>query len=133
MHQALSCSGCHSKIDPIGWVFTEFGILGDKTAQDPDGDPLDTSGVLFGESFDNAAGLAKIIVDQGTLASCFSSKYLTYSVGRSVDFNQSKEDKCAIEGSIQAATAVDGSIGVRDLLKALATGKISTYSGTIIE
>ncbi len=126
------CSSCHERIDPIGWVFTQFGVDGKEIFQDPDGDQLDTSGTLFGKDFEDARGLAQVMIDEGALESCLSSRFLVHTIGRDVIYEASNEDRCAIDTVIDQ-TQVDGQVGTRDLFKSLLKAEIATTNGTILE
>ncbi len=126
---AQPCAGCHAVIDPVGWVFTEFGVAGERVAQDPDGDPLNTGGVLYGEMFADAYEMAAVIADRGDFETCFATKFLIHSLGRRVD-KHSREDNCAIENVVES---VGGPVGARDFIKAMLQSDISTVSGTIFE
>ncbi|WP_143247572.1 DUF1592 domain-containing protein [Agaribacterium haliotis] len=126
-----ACAGCHAVIDPVGWVFTEFGVAGEKVNSDPDGDALDTAGELYGHHFGNAYEMADVMAGQGDFESCFANKFLIHALGRRVDLHSS-EDNCAIEAALDSAR-VNGSVGARDFLKAVLRSDISTISGTIVE
>jgi cytochrome c553 len=125
-----SCAGCHSTIDPIGWVFTEFGPAGQSVSLDPDGDALTTSGTLFGQNFADASGMVDVLVSQDKFSSCFASKFLTHAIGRPVSYGDDNEDRCAINASVQA-TQVNSSIKARDFIKNLLKSDIATTMGAL--
>lgn len=125
-----ACASCHATIDPIGWVFTEFGPAGEPVNTDPDGDPLDTQGILNGQAFDNAHGMVDVLVDQGHFESCFANKFLIHAIGRKVSYHKSVEDQCAIDQALNA-TRVNGETRARDLIKSLLQSDIATVSGNV--
>lgn len=125
-----ACASCHAAIDPIGWVFTEFGIAGETVDLDPDGDALNTSGTLYNQNFMNAHSMVDVVVEEDKFSSCFANKFLIHSLGRKVNYNSSFEDQCAIDKAIETAT-IDGSVGARDLIKSLLLSDITTLTGTI--
>ena len=125
-----ACKTCHAEIDPIGWVFTEFGLAGQTVNFDPDGDPLSVHGELYGKSFGNASEMISVIAEKDHFAPCFATKFLIHAIGRKVQPTRSTEDQCAIDTAVDIAT-IDGEVGARDLLKAILTSKTSTYTGTI--
>ncbi len=127
-----TCAACHAAIDPIGWVFSEFGIAGQSVNTDPDGDALNTSGNLFGKNFLNAHGMVDILVAENQFASCFASKFLIHSIGRKVSYANSNEDQCAINSAITVAKKND-KLGARDFINALMLSNISTTTGNIEE
>ena len=71
-----ACASCHAVIDPLGWVFTEFGNAGETIMRDPDGDALNTAGNLFGQNFSNAHSMMSVLVEEDQFASCFANKFL---------------------------------------------------------
>lgn len=126
------CGGCHAVIDPLGWVFTEFGIAGENIIFDPDGDALSTAGELFGQTFSDAHEMVDVITQENKFSSCFANKFLIHSIGRKVSYEGSVEDQCAIDDAIRTATK-DGVVGARDLIKSLMRSNIATFSGTVEE
>ncbi|WP_053980706.1 DUF1592 domain-containing protein [Marinagarivorans algicola] len=125
-----ACASCHAVIDPLGWVFTEYGNAGESVNLDPDGDALNTSGSLYNQNFANAHGMVDIVVEEDKFASCFSNKFLIHSLGRKVSYTSSFEDQCAIDQAIKSVT-VDGNVGARDLIKSLLRSNIATLTGTV--
>lgn len=127
-----ACASCHAVIDPMGWVFTAFGVAGESVNLDPDGDALDTSGTLYNQRFADAHSMVDILVEENTFTSCFANKFLIHSIGRKVSYSGSLEDQCAIDSAISQAT-ISGEVRARDLIKALLTNPIATVSGTVEE
>lgn len=127
-----ACKGCHASIDPVGWVFTEFGSAGQSVNLDPDGDPLDTSGILFGQEFANAFEMVDVLVAEDKFNSCFANKFLIHSIGRKVNYRASLEDQCEIDEAINLAKT-NGTVRARDLIKTLLRSDITTVSGTVEE
>ncbi len=130
--QQNPCGGCHAVIDPLGWVFTAFGIAGETVMLDPDGDPLSTAGELFGQSFSDAHEMIDVITQEDKFSSCFANKFLIHAIGRKVSYEGSVEDQCAIDDAIRTATK-GGVVGARDLIKSLMRSNIATFSGTVEE
>ncbi len=128
-----ACSSCHNRIDPIGWVFTEFDVTGAATQFDPDGEMVNTSGSLAGKNFAAAPGLAQILTENDAFASCIASRFLIHSIGRDVLYNASTEDKCAIDGALEEVKGNTANLGAKDLFKTLLSAEISTNNGTILD
>ncbi|MEM9101084.1 MAG: DUF1592 domain-containing protein [Pseudomonadota bacterium] len=123
-----SCSTCHAKLDAMGWAFTGFDVAGRSSDVDPDGDPVNPQGSLDGESFTGAAQMMDVLLRKDQFNRCFSEKFLIYTLGRSVNYNSEREDRCAINAAI-SKTQESGAVTVKDLVKTLLTEKISLYKG----
>lgn len=78
-----NCSGCHAKIDPLGFALENFDAIGAWRTEE-NGDPVDNGGELpTGESFVGFQELRDVIVarkDQFTRN--FVKQLLTYALGR---------------------------------------------------
>ena len=79
-----ACSGCHARMDPIGFALESFDAAGQWRTQD-NGAVIDTSGTLEGKSFDGALALEQIIKSSPSLPSCLASTVYSYALGRSTD------------------------------------------------
>ena len=81
-----SCSGCHDRIDPLGFALENFDPIGRWRDQDEAGLPLDTSAqVKGGEPFTGFEGLRAYLQSQhAQFARQFSRKLLGYALGRQV-------------------------------------------------
>ena len=77
------CSGCHSKMDPIGFALENFDAVGRYRTQD-NGSPIDATGTVDGQSIDGAMQLEQVIKADPALPACLAQTVYTYAVGRSV-------------------------------------------------
>jgi hypothetical protein len=82
-----ACSGCHARMDPIGFAMENFDAVGKWRDRDA-GVTIDSSGVFpDGSKFDGVAGLKKALLRHpnefvGTVA----EKLLMYAIGRNVQY-----------------------------------------------
>jgi hypothetical protein len=82
-----SCSGCHSKMDPIGFALENYDAVGAWRTQDA-GSPIDARGQLPGSpEFNGPAGLKKLLLAsrRDEFAETVAEKMLTYALGRSLE------------------------------------------------
>ncbi len=81
-----SCSGCHDRIDPLGFALENFDPIGRWREKDEAGLPLDVSAqVKGGQPFSGFEGLrAYLKTQQSQFARHFSRKLLGYALGRQV-------------------------------------------------
>ena len=80
------CATCHNMIDPPGVALESFGALGQFRSRYPGGQPVETSASLItGESFADAAGLAKVIARQPTFVPCVARRIAPIALGRMTD------------------------------------------------
>jgi len=82
-----ACSGCHARMDPIGFSLENFDAIGRWRTRDY-GIPIDASGVLpDGVKIDGAAGLKKALLNRPEqFVHTFTEKLLTYALGREVEY-----------------------------------------------
>jgi hypothetical protein len=82
-----ACSGCHARMDPIGFAMENFDAVGKWRERDA-GVTIDSSGVFpDGSKFEGVAGLKKALLRHpdefvGTVA----EKLLMYAIGRNVQY-----------------------------------------------
>ena len=82
-----NCAGCHARIDPIGFAFENFDVLG--RYREKDGDQMiDTVGELpGGKKFNGPDELKAILKGEKELFSRnLTEKLLVYATGRGLDF-----------------------------------------------
>ncbi len=101
-----SCSGCHDRIDPLGFALENFDPIGRWREQDEAGLPLDTSArVKGGAPFTGFEGLRGYLrTQQPQFARHFSRKLLGYALGRQV----LPTDKALLQEMQSAAGGDDG-------------------------
>lgn len=101
-----SCSGCHDRIDPLGFALENFDPIGRWREKDEAGLPLDTSAqVKGGQPFTSYEGLRGYLkTQQPQFARHFSRKLLGYALGRQV----LPTDKALIQEMQAAAAKNDG-------------------------
>ncbi len=98
-----SCSGCHSRMDPIGFALENYDAIGAWRDKD-NGAVIDASGKLpDGSTFSGPAGLSHLLLDQhrDEFISTFTEKLMIYALGRGVE----SYDKPAVRSIIKEAAA----------------------------
>ncbi len=83
-----ACSGCHAKMDPIGFALENFDTVGSYRTQD-NGGPIDATGTVDGQAIDGAAQLESVIKADPALPSCLAQMVYSYALGRSVQTGDS--------------------------------------------
>ena len=100
-----ACSGCHSRMDPLGFALENFDAVGQWRAADAGGAPIDTAGVLpDGAAFDGLPELRDILHGRrDEFVATVTEKLLTYALGRGVEHY----DRPAIRTIVREAAADD--------------------------
>jgi hypothetical protein len=125
-HRAVAaCATCHALIDPPGFALESFDAIGrwrdayNDTEKKP---PVDPSGELSGEAFQNVAELKRLLVEQPErFARCLVEKLLVMALGRELDV----ADRPAIR-QILARAAPDG-YRLRDLVVLCCESELFTW------
>jgi Protein of unknown function (DUF1588)/Protein of unknown function (DUF1585)/Protein of unknown function (DUF1592) len=81
-----TCASCHARMDPLGFGLENFNAIGAWRKSDG-AVAIDASGSLpDGRTFDGADGLKTILkTDRAKFVDCFTTKLLTYALGRGVE------------------------------------------------
>ncbi len=125
------CAGCHSTINPPGFVLEQYDAIGRFRTEELVIDslsgevlatlPIDSSATPRLDGSDTvvstATDLSQQIVDSGKLEGCFAKQYFRATFGR----NEDESDACVI-GQIET-TLVDGG-SVRDALREIAAAPL---------
>ena len=100
-----ACSGCHSRMDPLGFALENFDAVGQWRDADAGGAPIDTAGVLpDGAAFDGLPALRDILHGRrDEFVATVTEKLLTYALGRGVEHY----DRPAIRAIVREAAADD--------------------------
>ena len=100
-----ACSGCHSRMDPLGFALENFDAVGQWRDADAGGAPIDTAGVLpDGAAFDGLPALRDILHGRrDEFVATVAEKLLTYALGRGVE----AYDRPAIRAIVRGAAADD--------------------------
>jgi hypothetical protein len=109
-----TCAGCHKLIDPIGLGLEHFDGAGQYRAQE-NGADIDTSGVLDGRAFADAAGLGQALHDDPQATACLVQRLYAYATGRPA----AKDEKAWMD-YLNQHFAADG-YRLPDLLRRIAT------------
>jgi hypothetical protein len=90
-----ACFSCHRLMDPIGFGLENFDGLGRWRDKDPQGRPIDASGVLpTGEKFDGPVALREaLMAKKADFLRHLTGKVLGYALGRSLQDG----DSCTIQ------------------------------------
>jgi hypothetical protein len=83
------CASCHRRMDPLGFALENFDAIGKWRNVTESGDPVDASGTLpDGTALDGPAALSTVLAaHQQEFVTTFTSKLLTYAVGRGVEYH----------------------------------------------
>ncbi|HEY2980398.1 MAG TPA: DUF1592 domain-containing protein [Anaerolineales bacterium] len=84
-----ACSGCHARMDPLGFALENFDAIGRwRTSSGAGNTPIDSSGVLpDGTKFQGPAELRKILLDRREeMITTATGKLLTYALGRGMEY-----------------------------------------------
>jgi hypothetical protein len=81
-----ACSGCHARMDPLGFALENFDVIGRWRTSD-EGGPIDSSSKLpNGDSLDGPAGLrAAILSHADDFVSGTVERLMTFALGRQLD------------------------------------------------
>jgi len=112
-----SCSGCHIKMDPIGFGFEHYDGIGLWRDQE-NGLPIDDTGQLVNTRnidgpFDGVVDLAKKLAQSEEARQCVATQWFRYGYGRA----EGIEDYCAMQQLQLAFAAKD--FNIKELLVAL--------------
>jgi hypothetical protein len=85
--ESAACMSCHAKIDPPGFALENFDPIGVWRSKDKNGAAIDATGQLAtGESFENIAGLKKLLIARKSdFARMLTERLLTYACGRRIE------------------------------------------------
>lgn len=123
------CAGCHSQMNPIGFVLERYDAIGRYRAEETVIDevsgevlsqlPVDTAVTVdIGgqtESLDSGEELSAAVADSGLAEGCFARQYFRFTYGR----EEGGADGCSLE-EVRSALAGGGSL--REALRAIALG-----------
>lgn len=128
MHRANpACASCHDRIDPIGFAFENFDLLGRYRTEDS-GRPVDASATVLAPedligAVANASELATRIRTSETASTCMATQWLRYAVRR----EPLESDQCHADTSADAFRASSGSF--RQLLLSIVEGELFQLAG----
>lgn len=97
-HRAnTACAGCHARMDPIGFAFENFDVLGKYRTKDGDL-PIDSAGELpSGQKFKGPDELKAILKEKKELFSRnLTERLLIYATGRGLDYY----DRRSVDGIV---------------------------------
>ena len=87
------CSGCHNRIDPVGYAFEHFGAMGEWRDTWEGGQTVDASGTLDGSDFHDATELISFLATSPRAQRCYAKKWMEYALGRPL----SSSERCLLE------------------------------------
>ncbi len=109
-HRQPSCEACHVLLDPLGLGFENFDGVG-LWRDDEDGLPIDASGEVASSDiagpFNGPVEFATKVAQSADAQSCYVSKWLTFSYGRTEDLQL---DQCNRSVMLQAFEGSGGNI-----------------------
>ncbi len=112
-----ACSGCHIKMDPIGFGFEHYDGIG-SWRDDENGLPIDDAGHIVDTrnidgSFEGVVDLGKKLAESEEVRQCVATQWFRYGYGRA----EGADDYCSMQ-KLQQTFAIDG-FNVKKLLVAL--------------
>jgi hypothetical protein len=112
-----ACSGCHIKMDPIGFGFEHYDGIG-LWRDIENGVPIDDTGLLIDTRnidgpFDGVVDLGKKLAESEEVRQCVATQWFRYAYGRV----EGADDSCSMD-MLQKTFAVKG-FDVKELLVAL--------------
>jgi hypothetical protein len=116
-----ACYSCHAKIDPMGFAFENFDVVGrwrDKYKRARD--PIDTSATLSnGKEIADIIEFKKMLLDRKELVTrCLTTKMLTYATGRKLEAT----DRGEVEKILEELNQYDNRL--RDLVNLVVQSQI---------
>jgi hypothetical protein len=84
-----ACSGCHARMDPLGFALENFDAIGRWRGSSGEGEiPVDATGVLpDGTRFEGPAELRKLLLSRREeVVTTVTEKLLTYALGRGLEY-----------------------------------------------
>jgi hypothetical protein len=113
---STACSGCHVKMDPIGFGFGNYNGIGAFVTMDG-GKPVDASGVLTGTDVDGAfvgaVALARILADSDQARDCFVKQWFRYAFSR----GEAGDDESSVAFATEVFRGTD--YNIRELILSL--------------
>lgn len=106
------CAGCHESINAVGFAFEGFDTMGRTRTEEPNGLPLDTSGVFGSLSFGDAGDLVTQLAADPRVQSCATRKWVRYAFG-----GGPMETASCVVSELES----QGAAGFRDLILATVT------------
>ncbi len=106
-----TCSGCHTLMDPIGFGFENYDALGRYRTSYPNGEAVDSSGEIVGESdvegtFQNAIELSAKLGESQKVRACLGTQWFRFAYGREA----TDADACTVERFAMALGKGDGDL-----------------------
>lgn len=118
-----ACSGCHSFIDPPGYLFEHYDSIG-RYREEAEGYPINAAGDLDGVPMADARDLAAVLRDDERVGDCMARQLYRHANGRLETFGERRALR-----DLQSSFAASG-YRFRDLMLALALSegfrKVST-------
>ena len=109
----VECSGCHSKIDPLGFALENYGPTGEWRDRYENGRDVDATGALFGrhEFADIIEFKDAILAEKEHFARAFAAHLLSFALGRAME----AADGPAIERIARDSAGAD--YRIQDMIK----------------
>ena len=118
--QDSQCSGCHKKIDPLGFALENYDLLGRWRDRYRTGLNVDASGVLFGKHrFKDVVGFKDaVLAEKDLFAKAFTKHLLSYGLGRELTVSE----RFAVDEIVKASER--NNYKLRDLIKQTAVHSV---------
>ncbi|MEO0336261.1 MAG: DUF1588 domain-containing protein, partial [Pseudomonadota bacterium] len=99
------CASCHQSFDPYGFGLNAFDGLGRFRLQDQHGNPIDSTGMINTDSFEDHKDLAEILVADNNFQVCMSQTLMTYAMGANIDTVNGQEQSCTVNRIVAEASS----------------------------
>jgi hypothetical protein len=112
-----SCASCHDLIDPLGFAFEGYDVLG-RWRDDIDGIVVDDVGTLpDGREFAGVVELAALLTESDDYSSCVTEKLMTFALGRTL----SSAEQCVVAAIAEDSVTRESKLS--DLLWAVVSSR----------
>ena len=125
-----SCAGCHSLMNPIGFIFEHYDGVG-QWRDEQNGKPIDAVGdvVLTDDidgTYDGAVELAEALAESEQVRECVASQWFRFGYNRTV----TPEDRCSMDQLVEtfAASGYD----IKELLVGLTQTNAFLYRRAVV-
>lgn len=117
------CSGCHARMDPIGFALENFDAIGIYREQDEQGLPIDATSEVEGEKIANATELSQLIAELPDVGACVARRFYEHAGGHLAGDGE--------EGNVEKLVEdfVDSNFDFKAMVVALVTNDGYRYAG----
>jgi len=74
-----SCSGCHERMDPIGFTFEHYDAIGARRDVDENGLPIDAKSTIDGAEVDGAIAMSELVASLPEVGACIARRFYEHA------------------------------------------------------